>query len=63
MKTLALLGLFFAGCASAPAPSGLFEPGQSDSGIGIAKVEERLRSVAHAAPVARAASRGGTPAS
>jgi outer membrane protein assembly factor BamB len=51
MRTLAL-SLFFVGCASAPSPSGLFEPGQSDSGIGIAKVEERLRGVAHAAPVA-----------
>jgi hypothetical protein len=52
MRTLALVSFLLAGCASAPAPHGLFEPGQSDSGTGIAKVEERLRSTAHASPVA-----------
>jgi outer membrane protein assembly factor BamB len=52
MKALIFSTLLLAGCASAPTPSGLFEPGQTDSGIGIAKVEERLRSVAHAPPVA-----------
>jgi outer membrane protein assembly factor BamB len=52
MRVLAFVSLALAGCASSQAPSGLFEPGQSDSGIGIAKVEERLRSVAHPSPVA-----------
>jgi hypothetical protein len=52
MKALIVSTLLLAGCASAPKSSGLFEPGQSDSGIGIAKVEERLRNVAHAPPVA-----------
>jgi hypothetical protein len=52
MKALIVSTLLLAGCASAPTPSGLFEPGQTDSGIGIAKVEERLRNVAHAPAVA-----------
>lgn len=52
MKALAFFGLLLVGCGGAQAQSGLFEPGQSDSGTGIAKVEERLRSVAHATPVA-----------
>jgi hypothetical protein len=52
MKVVAVIALLLAGCASAPAPSGLFEPGQTDSGIGIAKVEERLHGVAHVPPAA-----------
>ena len=42
MRALASISLLLAGCASAPAPSGLFEPGQSDSGTGIAKVEYQI---------------------
>jgi outer membrane protein assembly factor BamB len=52
MRALAVTSLLIAGCASSPGPSGLVEPGQSDSGTGIAKVEERLRGVAHVSPVA-----------
>lgn len=55
MRASAVITFLVAGCASAPAPTGLFEPGQTDSGTGIAKVEERLSNVAHPTPAAVAA--------